>query len=269
MTVKKLSSFLFVILLSALINSASGHMLKGNVVSCKDVYYSVRDQFGKITAGSPLKDSLYHDQSLTFDQKGNVTELTEYFYDGTVYCKFKGSSAYADNHMETVFVRFDPGPVAERLPFIIESVRYGSGEMCDMTYVNDSAGRPVEESISDLMGNIVYKISFKRDKYGNILSDQFSNGTTDIYKYDPKGTCRELITTPANIKPTVTSFNYDETGNLIERNVNNYFQSTFKYRYDILTYKYAFDKTGNWKQRIEYENGEPRRMVIRTIRYSR
>jgi len=242
--------------------------LKGKVNSYKESYYSVRDNFGKIKPGSKLNDSVFHDQSVSFDQKGNISEVVEYNPDGTIFCKFKGSNDYADNQIESIYVRFDPEITIDRKPFLLESARYSSGEMCDMSYRNDTLGRPVEEIIYDLMGREIYKISFIRDTKGEMMRYEFSNGTVEHYKYDNKGNRKELISQHLNSKPTITSFNYDESGNLIEMKIDNYFKSTFKFSYDDRAYKYLFDSQGNWKERIEYENGRPMRMVVRTIDYS-
>jgi hypothetical protein len=268
MTVKKSSRLFLAILISFMVLPGFGQRLKGKVISYKETYHSFRESFGKIATGPKLKDSLFHDRLVTFDQKGNISEVVEYYFDGTVYCKFKGSSDYADNRMESLFARFDPEPVVEHKPFIIEAVRYGSGEMCDMSYRNDPEGRPVEETITDLMGNVIYTISFRRDEKGNLLEDEYSTGTIDRYKFDGKGNLTELSTQSPNVKPTITTFRYDESGNMIEMIVNNYFKSTFKFQYEERTYKYLFDKEGNWTERIEFGNGKPERILVRSIEYA-
>jgi len=140
--------------------------------------------------------------------------------------------------------------------------------MCDMSYKNDSLGRPFEEIIYDLMGREIYKITFHRDHLGRPVENDFSNGTVEHYKYDAKGNLKELISRHLNSKPTITSYEYDDSGNLIEMSINNYFRTTFKFQYENYSYKYLFDKNGNWTERIVFGDGKPLRIVVRTIEYS-
>jgi len=255
------------VLLVLMINPVFSQRLKGNVKSYKDTYYSIREIYGKIKKGPKLSDTAFRDQEVSFDQKGNITESVEYNLDGTESCKFKGSTDYEDNNIESIYVRFDPEVKVDKKPFLISSVRYSSGEMCEMSYKNDTMGRPVEETIFDLMGRVIYTITFKRDEKGKLLEYDYSDGTKDRYKYDNKGNKIEWTFLSASGKPSITSYDFDESGNITEINVNNYFKSTFNFQYDTYKFKYLYDSHGNWVERIEYSGEQPKRMKLRTIEY--
>jgi YD repeat-containing protein len=245
-----------------------GQRLKGKVLSYRDTYYSVCEKFGKIKKGPKLDDAFSHDQYVLYDQNGNITQSIEYNSDGTIFCKYKGGTGYEDNNVESIYLRFDPEIIIDRKPFIMESAIYGWGEMYEMTYKNDSVGRPIQETIFDLMGNLLYKITIKRDEKGNSLEDKYSDGTVDQYKYDDKGNRIEWVSRSSCGSTTRTSAKYNASGNVIEMITDNFFKSRYKFHYETYTYKYLYDTQGNWIERIDYENNKPQKIVIRTIEYS-
>lgn len=254
--------------LSFAFSAANAQRPKGNIKSYSESYYTVHEQYGKVHKETRLQDSTFHDQYVTFDAKGNVVQSTHYNPDGSVYCTFHSSIDYEDNNFETTIVRIDPGVVFEREPFCVESVHYSWGEMYSMTYKNDDAGRPVEESILDLWGRKLYEIKMKRDEKGNITEEKFSDGTLNQYKYDDQGNRIEYINHLPNSNVIITTCKYDSRGNVTDMEVNNYFKSTYQFHYDEYHFKYLFDRNGNWKERMEYENGQPVRIIARTIEYS-
>jgi YD repeat-containing protein len=253
--------------LSLMINSTFGQRLNGKVKSYRDSYYSVLEKYGEIKKGPKLNDPNFHDEYVSFDQNGNVTQSVEYNSDGTIYCKYNGKYDYADNNIESIYVSFDPEIRILRKPFILESVRYSWGEMCKMTYKIDFKVRPIEQTIFDLMGRELYTITIKRDEKGNVLEENFTDGTVNQYKYDNKGNRIEWISRSAGGSATITSFKYDESGNIIEMNTDNFFKSTYKFHYEHSTYVYRYDDHGNWIERTEYEHDKPERIVVRTIEY--
>ena len=246
---------------------AFGQRLKGKVKSYKISYYSVYEQYGEIKKGPPLDDKRFHDEYVTLDQKGNFVQAVEYNADGTVYATHMGKYDYMDNNIESVYVTFDPEITIERKPYIVGSVRYSWGDVCKMVYKINFKGQPVEETIYDLVGREICKVSFVRDENGNSLEDNFSDGTVDRYTYDNSGNRTEWISRSPGGSTTVTSYKYDVSGNVTEKNINNFFKSTYKFHYDIHTYRYLMDKKGNWTERRDYENDKPQRIAIRTIEY--
>ena len=166
---------LFLCFFILMINQNFGQKLKGKVKSYRDIYYSVHEDFGITKKSSRLNDPAFHDQYVTLDENGNVSEMIEYNFDGTIYCKYKGRCDYADNNVDTTHVRFYSEIAINKKSFILESANYSLGKMCEMTYKNDTMGHPIEETISDLMGRELYKILIKRDEKGNTVEEQLSN----------------------------------------------------------------------------------------------
>ncbi|MEI6455737.1 MAG: hypothetical protein WCO93_05570 [bacterium] len=258
----------FLAMLFSTITQAFGQRLTGKIKSYRESYYSVRDKFGKIHKGPKLNDSVFLDQLFKFDQNGNITEEVEYNYDGTIHARYRARFGYEDNNVESIYVKLDPQIVIDKKPFIVESVKFSWGEKYEMSYKNDTHGRPVEETIYDLFGRELYKIKIRRDEKGRAMEDDFSDGSVDQYKYDDKGNLIEWVFRSSNSNVIITSYKYDDHGNIIEMNVNNFFKSTYKFHYDHHTYVYQYDEFGNWIERLEYENDKPQRIVERTIEYS-
>lgn len=269
LVMKTIYKILFVALFSFMIGPAFGQKLNGKVKSYKDCYYSLHEVFGKIKKGARLNDSIFRDQHVSFDKNGNIALAIEYNPNGTVNSRFTGMGDYANNHIESIFVRFDTEMKIDKKPFILKTVNYPSGELCELTYKNDTSGLPVEQTIFDLMGRALFKITIKRDEKGNALEYNFSDGNVDQYKYDNDGNRVEWISRTASGHTTVTFYKHDLSGNIVDESINDNFKSSYKYHYEHNTYKYAFDKQGNWVERTDYEHDIPQRIVIRTIEYSK
>lgn len=262
-------NILFFILVSLMVHPLFGQRLNGRVKSYKDCYFSASEKFGKVRRGAKLNDSIYRDKYVSLDQYGNVFEVIEYNYDGTIFCEYRGKCDYADNNFESMSVQFDPVKLIETKPFIIEYLKYPSGEMCEMAYINDATGMPVEETIFDLMGIELYKITTKRDELGRSLENKYSDGSVDKFKYDHDGNRIEWFCHLPSGNTIVTTYKHDNFGNMIEENINDSFKSAYKYHYEHNTCKYIFDKQDNWIERIEYEHDIPERILVRIIEYAK
>jgi hypothetical protein len=230
----------------------------------------LNEVFGRIKKGSRLIDPLFHDQFITFDDRGNALELIEYRADGTILTSFTAISCNESNNYESVYIRYGHEPVIDKKQFMIESVNYnsGSGEFCFITYVKDQHGQPIEEIISNLMGRVLYTIKINRDEKGNPTKYRFSDGSVHLNKFDSKGNKIESILNTYGGNTIQTYYKYDFMGNVIIEEVDNFYISTYKYHIEYNTFKYQYDSIGNWTERIDYEHGIPQRMVVRTIEYS-
>jgi YD repeat-containing protein len=251
----------------AIISSSFGQRLSGVIKQYRDDCYSVHEIYGKVKKDKKIHDSVFRSQVVLLDENGNILQVTESNSDGTEYCRYYGKKGYRDNNVESVFVRFEPRISIDRKPFLIGSVRYFSGEMCEIDYKNDEHGRPVEETLYDLMGAVSFTVSIKRDGKGNPLEYKFSDGAIDKYKYDSNGNRIEWFSKSATGKTTITSYKHDERGNVVEEIVKDFFKSSYKFHDEFNTYVYRYDKQGNWIERIDYEHDIPQRMVVRTIEY--
>ena len=261
------SKILLLILISFIADPTFGQGMKGKIKSFRDSYFSVHEIYGKIKKGTKLNDSVSHDQIVSFDQNGNVTEAIDYNFDGTIFCKYIGRNDYKDNNIESIYVRFDSKLIIEKKSFLLASVKYPSGEMCEMAYKNDLKGRPIEETIFDLMGSVLFTIIIKRDENGNSLEYNFSDGVVYLFKYDNHGNRVELIYRSSTGKTSITTYKNDASGNMIEENINDFFKSSYKFHDEHNTYRYLYDKQGNWIERTDYEHDIPQRIVVRAIEY--
>ena len=258
-----------ILLLSSTINLCYGQKMKGNVKFYKDTYFSVNIVFGNPRPKDQLHDSLYHDKQVFFDRNGNITEVFEYDSIERVYCKFKANNDYKNNLIETIYARFEPEEILDKKPFIVESVKYFWGEMCQMTYKNDSRGLPEAEIIYDLMGQELSKVAIKRDETGNPLEYKFSDGSMEKFKYDNHGNRVESFYSSAKGLTILTTCLYDVYGNLIEENISDSHKVYYHFHYEHNTFAYKYDKHGNWTEKIDYEHDIPMRIVIRKIEYSK
>ena len=258
-------TLLLILLLS--FNASFGQKLKGKVKSYRDSYFGISETFGILSKGIKLEDSAYRDQYVVLNETGNVSQVTEYNHDESVYCTFKCKSDYKDNHVESMYVMFSQEARIDRKPFLIETVNYHWGEWCAISYRNDSTGLPAEEIIYDLMGRELFKIRIKRDAKGNPVEYHNSNGTIDWYKYDIKGNRVEWITGTSNGAAIIRTYKYDVNGDVVEEQVDDLYKANYHFYNEVYAFVYQYDKHGNWIKRIDYEQSLPKRMVQRTIDY--
>jgi YD repeat-containing protein len=255
-------------LMFVVIHPAFGQRLRGKIKAFSESCYEVKENFGRIRKGAKLDDPGFRDQVVRFDSAGNVTEAVEYNPDGTIFCRFAGREGLRDNNTESLYLSFYPEKTIERKPFIIHSVSYSTGELCEMTYEPGPDGLAVVETIRDFLGRVLCTIHIKRDEDGNPVEYSFADGRTDHLKYDGDGNRTEWISTSSGGSTVVTTCKYDLNGNVVEMNPDNLYKSTYHFLYDGYTYAYRFDKHGNWVERVDYNNGIPKRLVARKIEYS-
>jgi hypothetical protein len=258
--------FILIILTHLIPHHGFSQHQKGQVKSFRESFYTVHDDFGLIHKSKKLEDPLYHDRLVSFDPNGNVTQEIEYNPDGTIQCTFAARSDYEDNNVETFFPHFYPEPYWESKPYIIEQVRYSLGKVFDLAYTNDSIGRPAEEIMTDLMGNVVYRVTMIRNSSGSPVEERFSDGTTYFFIYSEDGR-RKAWVIGCKGDTTKFTYTYDNHGNISSSTVDNFYQSRYKYHYDTYFYQYKYDKHWNWIERIEYFNGTPERIAVRKIEY--
>jgi YD repeat-containing protein len=255
------------LLITITFNTSFGQHLNGKIKSYKTTYFLTHESYGRIKKAGKLNDSTFFDQLAMFDEAGRMANMIEYNADGTVHCRYNIRTDYNDNMMESMYLRFVPKTVIDRKPFLIESVKYSWGEMCEMVYKNDSTGLPAEETVYDLMGHEIFKSTIKRDQKGNALEYRFSDGTVEKYKYDAAGNRTEKVSVGPN--GTITTISrYDAMGNVIEEDIRDSFASYYKFHDDHNLYTYKYDKQGNWTERVEYEHDIPLRIAVRTIEYA-
>ena len=256
-----------VIILLFLFSPGSAQPVKGMVKSYRDSYYSLNETYGVIKRGSKIIDSSFPDQFVTFDNEGNVAQLTEYLPDGTILASFDAISCDEGNHYESLYIRYGRELIIDKKDFMIESVKYPSGEFCFINYIKDLHGRPTEETMFNHAGRVLCSVKISRDEKGNPTEYRFSDSTVYQYRYDSKGNKIEWILITSAGNKILTYYKYDQMGNVTEEEIDNFYKSSYKFHVEHNTFKYQYDRSGNWIERIDYEHDIPQRMVVRIIEY--
>jgi replication-associated recombination protein RarA len=105
-------------------------------------------------------------------------------------------------------------------------------------------------------------------EYNSFDSDNSSGlSAKSFFKYDEKGNMIEgdfYMTYMSNSSLIEKSiYKYNDKGNEIER---NHYKSDSSLG-DNDTYKYDYDKTGNWLKKTEFKNNVPQTIIVHEIVY--
>jgi hypothetical protein len=162
------------------------------------------------------------------------------------------------------------------------------------TYKYNEIGKLIEIDVITGVDSILTKETYKYDIKGNLIerdgiTDNNLHHTKEINKYDNKGNLVEndWISSDGSLV-FKWIFKYDNKKKLIERK-NIYdkeilLRQTYKYdnngneieknlydprnnRHTMETFKYEFDKMGNWIKRIDFKNDTPKFLIEREIKY--
>lgn len=243
--------------------------LIGNVKTVSQLEYNPTDKDGKIVKGDTIECS---ELMYEFDNKNRLVKEEYCFMD----LLFSYTYKYDEN-----------GKLIERINF----------NQLDRKYEYDVSGNQVKELMFDSEG-LIGSWSYKYDNKGNriertgYLGDSFVERWIKIYdqrgrkikeymvdkypdtiptyqvttfEYDKKGRLTKMHTTDPEAKVhSISTYKYDDNDNLIEHSSKNDFQHGLEV---LKSYKYQYDKKGNWKQRIEYINSKPTIITERKIDY--
>ncbi len=120
--------------------------------------------------------------------------------------------------------------------------------------IEKGTGNLYEQVGYDEKGNRIESINYNSD--GSLLSKE-------TFKYDEKGNRIESIKYNSDLSlNSKATYKYDKKGNVIE---SNYRDSTSYESKE--TFKYEFDKQGNWVQKICFVNGIPNSILEREYEY--
>ncbi len=113
-----------------------------------------------------------------------------------------------------------------------------------------------------------YQIKYSYDSNLNVVEEnEYQNDTVSmktINKYFKNGGLQETRNVPiGGGYAVVTTRKFNESGDLIEHSR----KSSDKSNADTWIYKYKYDSIGNWIEKFEFKNGEPLRIVKRSIDY--
>ncbi len=114
------------------------------------------------------------------------------------------------------------------------------------------------------------KYIYKNDTAGNVLEKvQIFEDNTIAYKTTYKYNTRNLkiegkeySSQNLNRPRTTRTYEYNDNDLVVKEVWNSIYSDE-----TIWTFDYEFDEQGNWIKQIQYENGEPKYIVARTIGY--
>jgi len=251
--------------------------LKGNVKSVSTISYYAIDVDGNISTGERGRKNSWEKDKLTlFNVNGNVTEIQ--FFDSYDKPTGKREVNYDEVGRAVVEISYD-----------------ASGEIdFRRTFTLDVKGNRIEERNYDSLGNLQFRSTSTFDSKGNEVESIWYNpdGTTDclwvsefdkngnrvkMTRYDQDGGVevifaftygeRGRIVEESELKPDGAllrkkTFDCDENCHVIEEVIVEKDGTVAKWKYD-----YELDDNNNWVKRIEYHNGIPKFVVVRTIEY--
>jgi hypothetical protein len=178
--------------------------------------------------GEIEKGSFYFKDTYKYDEKGNKIESNFYDADGSL--SHKVTSKYDEKRNE-----------------IEVNGYYADGSLFYKdTYKYDEKGNKIERNSYYADGSLSHKVTYKYDEKGYMIESNRYNYKGNKGSFDSKDT-----------------YKYDEKGNKIESNFYDAEGSLF-YKY---TYKYEFDKIGNWIKQTTITDGKPTELNERVIEY--
>ncbi len=254
----------------------SGNMIESNGFLQKDNYnYNNKENV--------IDENIYEangfdnaKRTYNYDEKGNMVEISWY-------------NSYLDD-LQKVFYNYDTkGNVIEKIIMggkylfkydekgnKIEENNYDVNDSLNskLKYKYDNKGNVIEINGYDSYGWLSSKVTYKYDNKGNVIElnqyqpDPVSKGLDykNILKYDSKGYIieKDRFNSHGNFYLKYT-FKYDNKGNVIERNTYDYSYGSY---YSKNTYKYTFDKIGNWITETDFNlKGSKYLIIEREIEY--
>lgn len=199
-----------------------------------------------------------HKWKLKWDDKGRVIEESVFDTDGNL--KYKRTFKY-DNNGNNIEREDQTAYTHDTNRFMYSKYVYKYDNK------NNKIGWYREDNIDSSLSPME---TYKYDDNGNILEEKsFSDGVLSAiikYDYDNNGNLIEVKTNSLDRDySSKATINYDEKGNEIERVETGVIdKEPIKIKN---TYKYEFDKNGNWIKKIEYEDGIAEMITKREIEY--
>lgn len=255
--------------------------LRGKVRSLEEETFKAADKFGEVVKGQ--KEGIT--RSITFYGNGMIAEEQYNGQDGKAVSSKRNMYDNKGNKIENAYnsegkinntkkiVYNDKGSISEETIYnssgILESkyiYKYNSnGDIIEQNiynsegnisgtelYVYDNDRNKTEENIYNSEGDLTdsHRFVYEKDGEGNItVKDIFKTEEGEYIewkKFDVKGNkCEEGSGKAGEKDHSVTTFSYDEIGNIIEEHCSEPEQ--------YIKYKYEYDSRGNWLTKITYE----------------
>ena len=241
--------------------------------------YGAKEKFGSIEKTGFSNRFFY-----TYNKAGNILDKTQYDKNGSVIVKWTYNYDNGLQSSENIIVSSSDPAVY---------LLYGDGR--NINFKHDSKGFMIERNEFTNTGNLLSKGKFKNDASGNLVESNiyYGNGTLQFrfvlsrlksgkmfekkrydqngnlierqqFKYDEKGrVASEDSYNKSNSLDASNKFKYDSKGNIV---VNTFHYTTGAPDFR-LTYKYEYDKFGNWITLTEFEDGIAKKVTERNIEY--
>jgi len=224
-----------------------GKIKKGEPIDCSKLKI-LFDKFRKIVKKEYCEMDILTSYEYKFDSNRNIIERTNFSERDRKY-------EYDNKENLTKELMFD-----------------SEGLMGYWTYKYDNKENRVERT-GYLSDDFVERWIMKYNDSGQLVKEYMVNEVPDTiptymvktYEYDNDGRLISLISTdPDTQVNAINRFEYNNKNDLIEHYSKNNFQRGTK---EIITYKYTYDSSNNWTQRIEFINGNPTKISERKIEY--
>ena len=239
--------------------------LKGSVKSVNQIEFKTIEKKGKIEKGDTIECSLL---KYEFDSRDRLLKeeycLMDFLTSFTYKYDRNGRLCERMNYgkLETKYEYDDKGNLVKELMFNSEGL-FGY-----WTYKYDNNKNRIERTgyLEESFVERWIKIYDQRNRKTNeyMVGEEpatIPTYTMITYEYDNKDRLIKTITTDPDTKDVqiINTYQYNEKGDLIE-----HLRKEGKSEIEVI---YAYDKMGNWIQRIEFYNEKPTKITERRIEY--
>lgn len=249
--------------------------LKGKVKSVREITYQAIGNQDTLVKGDIVMAEDIPNYYITYNEFGNTLDM--FSYDNSNELLFRWHYTYDKDNQTLSAIYMD---------------KYN--EVLDSTYyVYDDKGNEKEYYHYDADGNLCYKMLQSYDRKGNCMEQKSINVENLIIrdtkcKYKGKNLVEDASYDGDNHLIMYSKYTYDKHNNLKTQAIYNADSSIntqgfydYNENQDIIrsvtkvpqtpdveyTYKYTYDKKGNWTQKITSLNGEVILLTIRQIEY--
>ncbi|MBE6531821.1 MAG: hypothetical protein E7679_07050 [Ruminococcaceae bacterium] len=236
---------------------------KGNIQEAYDIFLTIKD-YGNVEEylncfsfkydvkiiRDPNSATTYYYE---YDEYGNQT--LEIYSSRYGYSKTSDSYEYDDNHNLTkhVYVSTSGNEITRSYEYDEKGrlILFVDPMGCAVNFEYDDVGNKIKEIFD--YGTI---LDYIYDERGNLLETIGSNSNGDITyrkinEYDIKGNLTKIVQGTEEDSQSITTFEYDEKGNILKRNV----KQSDGYTYSV-EYEYEYDDYGNKiKYAAYYQSG--------------
>jgi hypothetical protein len=253
--------------------------IKPKIKWCLQSVYQAKKRSAEIEKGERINHAgIEYNKLVKYDSLGNETDFIEYTSEGTVYSKFNSKYDNKGNIMEREATRIEGKDIAfkqktyeyDENNHLKEFKWYQSnGDLGHKKiYKYDDNGNVITSYFYNYYGSLVHRKTYKYDENSNLIdcSAYKINGLSFrlIYKYDENN--NEIEHRELDKEGNVTHKNtriYDDNHNVIEH--MKYYSETDTVA--TFTYKYIYDKQGNFVEKVCFKNSTPEFIIERSYHY--